>query len=110
MPLWGSETRSIVIMRVEIKKLTPPEAEMSAYAFLDSLPIAIVYAPETKLRARELALRLRLNRVYDATYLALTLEESAQFWTADERFYNLVAPSFSAIKFLGHWNSGDPFV
>ena len=108
-PLWESETSSIVRMRVETKKLTPPQGEASAYTFLDSLPIEIVYAPETKQRARDLAVQLGLNRAYDATYLALALDESAQFWTADERFYNLVSPSYPSVKLLGNWKSGDPF-
>lgn len=108
-PLWESETSSIVRMRVETKKLTPPQDETRAYAFLDSLPIEIIHTPETKQSARDLAIQLGLNRAYDATYRALSLSEGAQLWTADERFYNLVSPLYPSVKLLGNWKSGDPF-
>lgn len=108
-PLWESETSSIVRMRVETKKTTTKEEEKEAYAFLDALPVEIIHAPETRQKARDLAIQLGLNRAYDATYLALALGEGAQFWTADERFYNLVSPSYPSVKLLSNWKSGDPF-
>lgn len=107
-PLWESETSSAVRMRVETKKTTTPDEEKEAYAFLDSIPVEIVHSPKTKQRARDLAIQLGLNRAYDATYLALALDEGATLWTADERFYNAAGPSFPSVKFLGNWQSGDP--
>lgn len=107
-PLWESETSSAVRMRVETKKTTAPQDEASAYAFLDALPVEIIHAPQTKQKARDLAIQLGLNRAYDATYLALAVIEGATLWTADERFYNAVAPAFPSVKFLGNWQSGDP--
>ncbi len=109
-PLWESETSSIVRMRAETKKTTTPDEEIEAYTFLDSIPVEIIHAPQTKQKARDLAIQLGLNRAYDATYLALALDESAQFWTADERFFNLVSPLYPSVKFLGNWKSGDPFM
>ncbi len=108
-PLWESETSSAVRMRVETKKTTTLDEEKEAYAFLDSIPVEIIHSPQTKQRARDLAIQLGLNRAYDATYLALALDEGAQFWTADERFFNLVSPLYPSVKFLGNWKSGDPF-
>ena len=107
-PLWESETSSVVRMRVETKKKTAPQDEARAYAFLDAMPIEIIHAPQTRQRARALAIQLGLNRAYDATYLALALEEGATFWTADERFYNIASPSFAAVKWLENWQDGDP--
>lgn len=107
-PLWESETSSAVRMRVETKKTTAPEDEKDAYAFLDALPIEIIHSPQTKQKARDLAIQLGLNRAYDATYLALAVNEGATLWTADERFYNAVSRSFPSVKFLGNWQSGDP--
>ncbi len=108
-PLWESETSSIIRMRTETKKTTTLDAEQKAYEFLDSLPIEIVCSSQTKQRARDLALQLGLDRAYDSTYLALALEEDAQFWTAAERFYNLVSPLYSSVKLLKNWKRGDPF-
>ena len=108
-PLWESETSSIVRMRTVTKKTTTPDEEIEAYAFLDSLPVEIVHSIQTKQTARDLAIQLGLNRAYDATYLALALQEGAQLWTADERFYNLVSPLYPSVKLLKNWKSGEPF-
>ena len=41
--------------------------------------------------------------VYDALYLGLSMREGCQFVTADEKFVNAVAPSFSNIIWLANW-------
>lgn len=108
-PLWESETSSIIRMRTETKKTTTLDEEKEAFKFLDSLPVEIVHSIQTKQMARDLAIQLGLNRAYDSTYLALALQEGAQLWTADERFYNLVSPLYPSVKLLKNWKSGDPF-
>jgi predicted nucleic acid-binding protein len=41
--------------------------------------------------------------VYDALYLALSLQEQCAFVTADERFVNAVNSAFSNVVWIGDW-------
>jgi predicted nucleic acid-binding protein len=41
--------------------------------------------------------------VYDSLYLALSLRESCQFVTADERFINAISTTFSNVIWLPNW-------
>lgn len=44
---------------------------------------------------------------YDAQYLALAERLSCEFWTVDERLFNGVKDRFSAIRWLGEWQTTD---
>ncbi len=50
--------------------------------------------------AIKLASRLRIGASYDAHYLALAELLDCEYWTADERFYNSVNPTYARVKLL----------
>jgi len=39
----------------------------------------------------------------DAQYLALAEQLSCEFWTADERMFNVMNAKFPGIRWLGKW-------
>lgn len=51
-------------------------------------------------RALELAQTLGLPATYDAHYLALAEREGCEYWTADERLWNVAHPRFGWVRLL----------
>jgi predicted nucleic acid-binding protein len=52
-------------------------------------------------RAIELAQALGLPKTYDCLYLALAERLACDLWTADERFWNAVKPTYPRFRWLG---------
>lgn len=52
-------------------------------------------------RALELANQMGLRATYDLHYLAMAEQLGCELWTADERFWRIVRPSFHFVKWLG---------
>lgn len=70
-------------------ELLPEEASQAMEAAL-SLDITIYGDKAMHRRALNLASSLQLPATYDAHYLALSEQLSAQFWTADRRLFRAV--------------------
>jgi predicted nucleic acid-binding protein len=54
-------------------------------------------------RGREIARQFRQRKVYDATYAALAELRGCDFWTADQQFFNDVAPVLTFVKYLPNY-------
>jgi predicted nucleic acid-binding protein len=65
------------------------------------LPIEILNLDDLHERALGFAGRLNLPAAYDAHYLALADQLSAEFWTADRRLYNAVNQHLAFVRFFG---------
>jgi predicted nucleic acid-binding protein len=61
-------------------------------------------------RALELALQLGQGAVYDAHYLALAEQLGCEFWTADERLWQVAHPVFAWVKWLGQLTVQPPSI
>jgi len=111
-PLWESETSSAVRLRVAQKKVLAPALEPLVYRLLDALPVQIIHDPNVNARARALAVIYGRNRVYDSTYLALAQLHGLEYWTADEKLFNVVAgqgapqgKTLPFVRFLGDFTA-----
>jgi len=80
-------------------ELLPEEASQAMEAAL-SLDITIYGDAAMHRRALNLASSLRLPATYDAHYLALSEQLSAQFWTADRRLFRAVQATFDWIHLV----------
>ena len=59
--------------------------------------------PDLHVKALQLASHLRQGAVYDAHYLALADILGCEYWTADERFYRVAAPSIQNVRWIGEF-------
>lgn len=78
-------------------ELTPEEAE-AAYEYSLSLEIEFYRNISLHRKAFNLAKKLGLTAAYDAHYLALAQEFSADFYTADKRLFNSLSSIYSWVK------------
>ena len=53
--------------------------------------------------AYDLAVRFNRPRAYDTQYMALAERLHCEFWTADERLFNVVGKELNWIRWLGHF-------
>jgi predicted nucleic acid-binding protein len=85
---------------VFLRRITPT-AGANAQSILDGLRVHIIQDERVRRRAREIAERLNLPRVYDATYATLAELRGCDLWTGDEQFFNAVHRSLTFVKFIG---------
>ena len=78
-------------------ELTPEEAE-KALEYSLSLEIEFYRNVSLHRKAFNLAKKLALPAAYDAHYLALAQDLSAEFYTADRRLFNAVNSIYSWVK------------
>jgi predicted nucleic acid-binding protein len=70
----------------------------------DFRALPFTFVPTATLLGDAYKLAVKHQRtVYDSLYLALSLRESCQFVTADERFVNAIGSSFTSIVSLANW-------
>jgi len=100
-PLYESEADSVLRQRVYNGTMTEA-AGRAAQTLLNVLPVMIVYDPNVRTRAREIAEQFNQERVYDATYAALAEQRRCELWTADKAFYDTVNATLRFVKFIGH--------
>ncbi len=77
-----------------------PERASQALETALSLDITLYGDVAMHLRALNLASSLRLPATYDAHYLALSEQLSAQFWTADRRLFRAVQATFDWVHLV----------
>jgi predicted nucleic acid-binding protein len=53
--------------------------------------------------AWELAKQFSRPQIYDATYLAVAQINDCDFWTADEKLYNVVRDELDWVRWLGDY-------
>jgi len=100
--LWLAEATSVIRMLVYKKLIALPEAKQ---AVDDLFHLEIQTIPLTRQlcqTALSWASKLQQARAYDSLYLALTEQEQAWFWTADQRLVNGARQhGFSKISWIG---------
>lgn len=101
-PLYESEADSVLRRRVYQGKMTPA-AGAAAQTILNALPVHILYDPQVRGRAREIAEQFQQERVYDSTYAALAERCNCEFWTADLEFYDTVKEALPFVHYIGHY-------
>ena len=86
--LWPAEVVSVLRKMVSVGQMDSDDARL-ALASLERFPIQVVL-PDSSLLDLSLVWAGRLNQIvaYDAQYVALAENLSAQFWTADQRLIN----------------------
>lgn len=94
-----SEFANAVWKRIGPDRLSPEVGAATITTFL-ALPIEITPSPVLLLPAYRLAFEYRQS-VYDALFLALSLDAGADLVTADEALYQTVHPHFPQVRWLG---------
>lgn len=95
------EFANSVWKRITQGTVRPEDGPATIAAFL-SIPFEITPSPFLVADAFLLALEHR-QTVYDALFLALSLQADAEFITADEPLYQAVRSRVSRVTWLGHW-------
>jgi predicted nucleic acid-binding protein len=95
------EFANVVWKRVAPDRLSPEAGAAAITTFL-ALPIEITPSPVLLVPAYRLALEHEQS-VYDALFLALSLDAGADLVTADEALYQTVRPHFPQVRWLGNW-------
>jgi len=99
-PLLAYEVTSVLRTKVHRGSLTP-EAGDEAFHEIHAQGIHYLAPNDLHSRAWELAKQFQRPAAYDAHYLALALALGCEFWTADERLFNVVRETLPWVRFLG---------
>jgi predicted nucleic acid-binding protein len=103
-PLLPYEIATSIRKRAHRRLITQAEADV-AFSSFEQLAVAYVQPQGLIKRAFALATNLRRPTVYDCLYLATAQTYGCDFWTADERFYNAVAPHAPFVRLLANYSS-----
>ena len=102
---WDAEKRQLVapallyyevtsaLHRYQRQRLFSASSARLALRAALSLPIRLYGGPDIHWQALDLAERFSLSAAYDAHYLAVAERLEAEFWTADRRLVQAVAPA-----------------
>jgi predicted nucleic acid-binding protein len=97
------EFANTVWKRITQGTVRPEDGAATISAFL-SIPFEIT--PSSFLVADAFLLALEHQQtVYDALFLALSLQANAEFITADESLYQVTHSRLPQVRWLGHWRS-----
>ena len=91
-----------VVRKWVYRELTTPENARTALNTLLRYPVTTVIDDALLRRAYALAMEHNRPTAYDAQYLAIAERYQADFWTADERLFNVVSGKFPRINWLGN--------
>lgn len=107
--LFQYEVIAVLRKHVHRTTLTPQEGVRSR-DWLLAQPIMLWINKDLLRRAYDLATQLNLPTAYDAQYLALAEYLKGDFWTMDERLFNIVHQQLSWVKWLGNFTppAGSP--
>jgi predicted nucleic acid-binding protein len=100
--LFAFEVVSTLRRLVYLQEITPDEGEEAFRRYLE-FKIRLAYRQRIFLVAWQLAKHFRQSRVYDMTYLALAQMHNCEFWTADEKLFNVVKAELSWVNWVGNY-------
>jgi predicted nucleic acid-binding protein len=100
--LFAYEVPSAIRRAVHLKQVTSTEGDAAFEKFL-RLPVRLSTRREVIPIAWELAKQFSRPQIYDATYLAVAQINDCDFWTADEKLYNVVRDELDWVRWLGDY-------
>jgi predicted nucleic acid-binding protein len=98
---------SVVRKHVGRRTLSPQDGRESL-TWLLKRPVKLFADDQLIERGYELASRYNRPSGYDSVYLALAERLDCEFWTTDLKFFNVVSPTMSRIKWLGSFIPPNP--
>jgi predicted nucleic acid-binding protein len=101
-PLLAFEGTSVIRNKMHRGLVTPEEAGLMFKTF-HLLGVRLLYPDGLHQKAWELAKRFNRPQAYDSHYLALAEILGLEFWTSDERLYNIVASGLPWVNWLGDY-------
>lgn len=108
VPSWFfCEIANVTMRRVRANVVSLVDAQQDLREIVRFVAVRHV-DPALSARAIELAIHFGQGAVYGAHYLALAEQLGCEFWTADERLWQAVHPTFSWAKWLGQVTSKPP--
>src|SRR5262249_27658053 len=102
--LFRSEITAVVRKVVYQQRITPEQGRVMLSQLL-AYPIDFHEDIDLLKEAYNLAVRFNRPRAYDAQYVALAERLACEFWTADERLFNILTGSLPWVKWLGNFQS-----
>lgn len=97
--LLGFEVTS-ALRRMVYQKVINPEHGESAFTAFRQLAIRYSSRGEIFRQAWQLAKELDRPRAYDTAYLAVARLNQCDFWTADERLFNVAQPVYPWVRWI----------
>jgi predicted nucleic acid-binding protein len=99
--LFHYEIVATIRKKVHQGKLTQEDADVIIEVLLERSVSVHSDIPLIR-RAYALATELKMPTAYDAQFLAVAEHLNCDFWTLDERLYNVASPTFTWVKWLGN--------
>lgn len=101
-PLFRSECTNAIFQQERRGHLTRSQADQALADFL-AIAVRLITPLDLFKSAFALSRRYNLPATYDSQYLALALESSADFWTADTRLRNALPKSVRWVHSLADY-------
>lgn len=98
--LLAFEVTSVLRRLVHLRELTAEEGDQALEGFL-RLDVRLLSRRGIFPLAWRLARELNQPRAYDVSYLAVGLLLGCEFWTADERLYNIAGKRYPFVRWIG---------
>lgn len=93
---------AVAVVRKHVARGTlKPEDGVAALEKLLLEPVKVFMDDDLLRRAYELATRFNRPTTYDSQYLAVAERLGCEFWTADERFFNILTHDLNWVKWVG---------
>jgi predicted nucleic acid-binding protein len=101
--LLAFEVTSSLRRLVYLGEIPPDQGEEAFREFL-KIDIHLSHQHGIFSLAWSLSKQFNLPRAYDTAYLALAQLRNCEFWTADERLFNVVSRELDWVKWLGDYD------
>lgn len=98
------EIVSVIRKMVYTGRITPQNAIIARDKLLNYNITIYLDQPLLK-RAYDLATELNRVRAYDTQFLALSERFNCDFWTTDEKFYNIANPHYPLVRWIGNYQT-----
>ena len=102
--LFLHEINSALLRRLRDGIITAQQADAAREHILAAVNVSTEDAALTR-RALAIADSLALRNAYDCAYLALAEREDCEYWTGDERFWNVAKAKFPRLHWVGEVSS-----
>lgn len=90
-----------VVRKWVYRKIVTAEQAQNIVEVLFRYPVLTVFDGQLLQRGYELATHYGFPTAYDAQYLAVAEHYRATFWTADQRLFQQISPSFPGAAWIG---------